>query len=85
MKIWTWLKSHFKKQNVNKETPWMELKPWTDEDVRKYQESQTPKPHVTKPRTLADIRAVRKMKHGHQASWYRKSVKANVKPDEEDN
>ena len=24
------------------------------------------------------------MKHGHQASWYRKSVKAKVQPEEED-
>jgi len=33
---------------------------------------------------LSEIRAVRKMKHGHQAPWYRKSVKANVKPEEDD-
>jgi hypothetical protein len=33
---------------------------------------------------LGNIRAVRKMKHGHQASWYRKSVKAKVKPEEEE-
>jgi hypothetical protein len=34
-------------------------------------------------RPLGDIRAVRKMKHGHQSLYYRKSVKANVKPEEE--
>jgi hypothetical protein len=32
---------------------------------------------------LGEIRAVQKMKHGHQAPWYRKSVKANVKPEED--
>jgi len=35
-------------------------------------------------KSLGDIRAVRKMKHGHQASWYRKSVRAKVKPEEEE-
>jgi hypothetical protein len=30
---------------------------------------------------LHDIRAVQKMKHGRQASWYRKSVKQNKKPE----
>jgi len=57
----------------------------------------TPRPHETcdkacemhlqrtpaRKAPLHEIRAVRKMKHGKQASWYRKSVKANVKPDEE--
>ena len=37
---------------------------------------------VQKP--LGDIRAVRKMKHGHQAPWYRKSVRAQVRPEEEE-
>ena len=36
------------------------------------------------PKRLGDIKAVRKMRHGHQAPWYRKSVKANIKPDEDD-
>jgi len=35
-------------------------------------------------RPLSNIRAVRKMKHGHQSPYYRKSVRANVKPDEEE-
>ena len=38
--------------------------------------------YLQKP--LGDIRAVRKMKHGHQAPWYRKSVKAKVRPEEEE-
>lgn len=33
-------------------------------------------------RALRDMPAIRKMKHGHQAKWYRQSVKANVKPEE---
>jgi hypothetical protein len=33
---------------------------------------------------LRDIRAVQKMKHGHQAPWYRKSVRSDKKPEEDD-
>ena len=32
---------------------------------------------------LGNIRAIQKMKHGHQSPWYRKSVHANVKPEDE--
>lgn len=35
-------------------------------------------------RGLGTIPAVRKMKHGHQAKWYRESVRKNVKPEEEE-
>jgi hypothetical protein len=35
-------------------------------------------------RPLGNIRAVRKMKHGHQSPYYRKSVRANVKPEVEE-
>lgn len=39
---------------------------------------------VRKSKSLSNIRAVKKMKHGHQSPWYRKSVRAGVKPEEED-
>ena len=39
---------------------------------------------VRKSKSLCNIRAVKKMKHGHQSPWYRKSVRAGVKPEEED-
>lgn len=35
-------------------------------------------------RPLSSIRAVQKMKHGHQSKEYRRSVRANVKPEEEE-
>jgi hypothetical protein len=38
---------------------------------------------VQKSKSLSNIRAVRKMHHGHQSPWYRKSVRANVKPEED--
>jgi len=40
--------------------------------------------HATDNNSLGNIRAVQKMPHGHQAHWYRKSVKANVKPEEDE-
>ena len=40
-------------------------------------------PHL-RPAKAVNQDVGRFMKHGHQAPWYRKSVKAKVKPEEDD-
>jgi len=53
---------------------------------RKKEDSRVVRPARKAPlksTPLSKITVIQHMKHGHQALWYRKSVKANVKPEEE--
>lgn len=52
-----------------------------EEYLRRLSNRNVPVAH----RPLGNIRAVQKMKHGHQALWYRKTVKSNIQVEEDDN
>lgn len=58
-----------------------EVRQQIDREVFLRQHNKRDVPLIRK--SLGSIRAVRKMHHGHQSPYYRKSVRANVKPEEE--
>lgn len=95
--FWSWLKKLFKKQEP-KPNPIKEYNRAVDEfheaakDLTKKvievgldtlaERAERRPPFQPLPASRQDIGKF--MKHGHQAPWYRKSVKAKVKPEEED-
>jgi len=76
LKLWDWFKKLFHRQ-VNEESESLQERLEREEFDRDHVE-----PHLQTPKAIhQDVG--RFMKHGHQAPWYRKSVKAKVQPEEE--
>jgi len=100
LKLWLWLKKLFHKENLDRLTPEEEKDvAIAEKEIATGQAKSFDSVndflddlHRTRSRTVvpkAGKQATRKdygkfMKHGHQAPWYRKSVKAKVKPEEEE-
>jgi len=81
LKLWDWIKRLFHRENST-ELPEATL----DNEKRQNEWSAHMREHVDLPQRPKAIHqeVSRFMKHGHQAPWYRKSVKVKVQPDEEE-
>jgi len=74
-KIWTWIRKYILRR---KELQYPTTESYV-ESYKKFHEGELP------PRPKAIHQDISKfMKHGRQAKWYRASVKARKKPEEED-
>jgi len=77
-KLDQWFITHCDYEKEKKKIFYAEVKGWPEKWEHK------PPPRIPKPRKAIHQDVGKFMRHGRQAPWYRRSVKARKKPEEED-